>query len=146
MDEDRSAVAYLCASAMPHLIKINPRARLIIVGGGNDFERLSAHVEKINSEIGENIITTTGARVDINKFFGFHFAVFGNTGSGKSNTIATIVQKIIGDTKKVARNAKIVVVDSNGEYKAAFETLTNRELSISTKFLDADADFEDEGS
>lgn len=97
--------------------------------------------------VGQSVyFSDTPIRVDINKFFGFHFAVFGNTGSGKSNTIATIVQKIIGDTKKVARNAKIVVVDSNGEYKAAFETLTNRELSISTKFLDADADFEDEGS
>ena len=97
--------------------------------------------------VGQSVyFSDTPIRVDINKFFGFHFAVFGNTGSGKSNTIATIVQKIIGDTKKVARNAKIVVVDSNGEYKAAFETLENHEISISTKFLDADVDFEDEGS
>lgn len=33
-------------------------------------------------------------KVNIDKFFGFHFAVFGNTGAGKSNTIATIIQEI----------------------------------------------------
>jgi DNA helicase HerA-like ATPase len=43
-------------------------------------------------------------KVNIDKFFGFHFAVFGNTGAGKSNTIATIMQNIF--TKK---NYSIVV-------------------------------------
>lgn len=93
--------------------------------------------------IGQSVyFSDTPIRVDVNKFFGFHFAVFGNTGSGKSNTIATIVQKVLGDTTKVARNAKIVVFDSNGEYEAAFETLANHERCISTKFLDADVDAE----
>ena len=94
--------------------------------------------------IGQSVyFSDTPIKVDINKFFGFHFAVFGNTGSGKSNTIASIVQSILGDSKKVASNAKIVVFDSNGEYEAAFETLENPDLSISTRFLDANVDSEE---
>ena len=68
MDEDRSAVAYHVASAMPEILKIKPNAELIIVGDGNDYQRLKIHTDKINAEIGHKAIILTGARVDINKF------------------------------------------------------------------------------
>ncbi len=68
MDEDRSAVAYMVAEAMPEILRIRPNAELIIVGDGNDFSRLKAHTDEINKKIGHNAIILTGARVDINKF------------------------------------------------------------------------------
>jgi hypothetical protein len=74
-------------------------------------------------------------KVKLDEFFGFHFAVFGNTGSGKSNTIAQIIQTIFSKTNLSARGAKFIVFDSNGEYKSAFENINQVNSDISTKFL-----------
>lgn len=68
MDEDRSAVAYMVAEAMPEILKIRPKAELVIVGDGNDFSRLKTFTDKINKQIGHRAIVLTGGRVDINKF------------------------------------------------------------------------------
>lgn len=68
MDTDRSAVAFMTAEAMPEILKIRPNAELLIVGDGNDFERLKAHTDAINDKIGHKAIKLAGARVDINKF------------------------------------------------------------------------------
>lgn len=56
-------------------------------------------------------------QVDIDKFFGFHTGIFGNTGSGKSNTIARLLQNIFQKDNNYAKNAKFIIFDSNGEYK-----------------------------
>lgn len=77
--------------------------------------------------------------LDVNKFFGFHFAVFGNTGSGKSNTVASVVQRILGDKQRPAYNARMVVFDSNGEYENAFDKIHERNAKINVRFLDADS-------
>ncbi|MBR2106835.1 MAG: glycosyltransferase family 4 protein, partial [Treponema sp.] len=68
MDQDRSAVAYMVADAMPEILKKHPNAELVIVGDGNDFERLKNHVSAINGSLNKRAIILTGARVDINKF------------------------------------------------------------------------------
>lgn len=75
--------------------------------------------------------------IDIDKFFGFHFSVFGNTGSGKSNTIARIIQNIFSHTNNSAKGAKIVLLDSNGEYSSAFRDISKVNPDISVKFLSA---------
>lgn len=64
-------------------------------------------------------------KVNIDKFFGFHFAVFGNTGAGKSNTIASIMQEIFRKKDYAAKGAKFVFIDSNGEYEQAFSAISN---------------------
>lgn len=74
-------------------------------------------------------------KVKLNEFFGFHFAVFGNTGSGKSNTIANIIQRIFSKENYSARGAKFIVFDSNGEYEAAFESVNATNHNIKAKFL-----------
>lgn len=79
-------------------------------------------------------------KVKLNEFFGFHFAVFGNTGSGKSNTIANIIQRIFSKENYSARGAKFIVFDSNGEYEAAFESVNTTNPSIKTKFLRTSGD------
>lgn len=72
-------------------------------------------------------------KVNIDKFFGFHFAVFGNTGAGKSNTIAHIIQSIFAKKNYSAKGAKIVVIDSNGEYAQAFSEITENNSEIQVK-------------
>jgi DNA helicase HerA-like ATPase len=62
------------------------------------------------------------ARVD--ELFGGHAAVLGNTGSGKSCTVASIVQSLFEKTEeRPARGASFVFLDVNGEYRNAFTEL-----------------------
>lgn len=58
--------------------------------------------------------------ININNFFKIHSAVLGNSGSGKSNTIAHILQEIMTKQGYKANGAKIILFDTNGEYKQAF--------------------------
>jgi len=81
--------------------------------------------------------------VNMDKLFGFHFAVLGNTGAGKSNTIASIIQKIFRKTGHSARGAKFIIIDSNGEYGRAFSRLHDVNPDIHVKFMTA-ADEENE--
>lgn len=48
--------------------------------------------------------------------------IIGNTGSGKSYTVASIVQSALGINNNATKNAKIIILDINGEYSAAFKT------------------------
>lgn len=74
-------------------------------------------------------------KVKLNEFFGFHFAVFGNTGAGKSNTIANIIQEIFTKKNYSAKGARFIIFDSNGEYKPAFESIHFKNSEINVKFM-----------
>lgn len=58
--------------------------------------------------------------ISINSFFNIHSAVLGNSGSGKSNTIAHIIQEIHKKKKNSAIGSRILIFDVNGEYRNAF--------------------------
>ncbi|TPJ34439.1 ATP-binding protein [Mesorhizobium sp. B2-8-3] len=63
-------------------------------------------------------------KVHLDEFFGGHVAILGNTGSGKSCTVASILQSLFEKPDEHhARGATFVVFDVNGEYRAAFEPL-----------------------
>ncbi len=62
--------------------------------------------------------------VNGNKFFNKHFAIVGSTGSGKSHTVATILQQAMREKNTEGfdglNNSHIVLFDIHGEYKKAF--------------------------
>jgi len=58
--------------------------------------------------------------IDINRFFNIHSAVLGNSGSGKSNTIAHILHEVYRKENNEAYGAKTIIFDANGEYPNAF--------------------------
>lgn len=63
-------------------------------------------------------------KVRVDEFFGGHSAILGNTGSGKSCTVAAIVQSIFTKPEEHhARGASFLVFDTNGEYRQAFAEL-----------------------
>ena len=65
-------------------------------------------------------------KVRIDEFFGGHVAILGNTGSGKSCTVASILQSLFGKPDEHhARGATFVVFDVNGEYHPALEPLAS---------------------
>ena len=58
--------------------------------------------------------------LDVNRFFNIHSAVLGNSGSGKSNTIAHILHEVYRKHDNEAFGAKTIIFDANGEYPMAF--------------------------
>lgn len=63
---------------------------------------------------------------DINAFFANHFAILGNTGSGKSCGVARILQNIFfHNDDKLPVNAHIVLFDAYGEYNSALINVNN---------------------
>lgn len=60
--------------------------------------------------------------VNGNKFFNKHIAVIGSTGSGKSHTLATIIQKAISEKSGefALNNSHVIIFDIHSEYKSAF--------------------------
>ncbi len=65
-------------------------------------------------------------KVQIDEFFGGHTAILGNTGSGKSCTVATILQSLFEKPDEyIARGATFIVFDVNGEYKKALSPSKN---------------------
>lgn len=60
--------------------------------------------------------------VNGNKFFNKHIAVVGSTGSGKSHTLASIIQKAVAgkDSQFSLNNSHVIIFDIHSEYKSAF--------------------------
>lgn len=82
--------------------------------------------------------------VDPDKLFGRHLAVLGNTGAGKSCSVAGLVRwsldaarnarKMSGEhgegTKAGEPNARFIILDPNGEYAHAFKDLNVRVFGV----------------
>lgn len=72
------------------------------------------------------IVGNAKVMIDPNRLFGRHLAVLGNTGSGKSCSVAGLIrwslesarEKLVDSEKPV--NSRFIVLDPNGEYSKAF--------------------------
>lgn len=79
-------------------------------------------------KIGESTLFK-GRPININpdEFFGKHAAVLGSTGSGKSCTIASVIQSILD--RDDIKQANFVILDTNGEYRTAFQNLKKNDTN-----------------
>ncbi|MCG8499152.1 MAG: glycosyltransferase [Firmicutes bacterium] len=68
LDSDRSDIAFQLVEIVPELVKEKADLEVVIVGGGNVFERLNEKVNEMNQKLGRRVIVMTGPRTDINKF------------------------------------------------------------------------------
>lgn len=80
-----------------------------------------------------NVYQNYRINVNINDFFSNHFAILGNSGSGKSCTVASIIQKLFTSTPSAPLKSNIFLFDAFGEYTNAFGTLKNRNPNIAYK-------------
>lgn len=94
-------------------------------------KKLDGVHDSIEIGISKNMINYR-INLNINKLFNIHTAVLGNSGSGKSNTIAHILQEVYRKERNHADGAKTVLFDVNGEYYRAFAD--DLSPNISTKF------------
>lgn len=78
-------------------------------------------------------------RLPIDGLFNSHIAIFGNTGSGKSNTLASLYQNLLSglsavNQKSFANNLRFLLFDFNGEYSRADCITKEKEVfSLSTR-------------
>ena len=61
--------------------------------------------------------------VPINDFFNTHFCILGNSGAGKSCTVASILQKLFTSSPTPPINSALIFFDAYGEYTNAFGKL-----------------------
>lgn len=82
-------------------------------------------------------------KINGNRFFSKHIAIVGSTGSGKSCTVARVLQDVVGisskknSNKESPNNSHVVIFDIHDEYTAAFkldsgELFTLNKLDIDT--------------
>ena len=81
-------------------------------------------------------------KLSVAKLFASHIGIFGNTGSGKSNTLArmfTELFKVYRNNSLFITNSRFILFDFNGEYSKK-KMITSKKLvyDLSTRHADAD--------
>ena len=72
-------------------------------------------------------------KLDIGNFFSNHFSILGNSGSGKSYSVAKILQSVFYQCKKLPFYSNIFLFDAYGEYQRAFSRIHEVNENINYK-------------
>ena len=102
------------------LLPTQKQLRSIVESGENRRVKIGTSPLAANAEV----------KIDPDRLFGRHLAVLGNTGSGKSCSVAGLIRWSLEAAKKECGegkepNARFIVLDPNGEYTHAFNGATN---------------------
>ena len=98
-----------------------------------------------DSTTGEHIKIGTSAlyknldiKINVNPFFSNHFAILGNTGSGKSYSVAKIFQSIFENPNQIPFRSNIFLFDAYGEYQRAFTNIGSHNQNLNYKVYTTD--------
>ncbi len=100
----------------PVLIPTDNQLKSIVESGENRRVKIGTSPMAANADV----------YIDPNRLFGRHLAVLGNTGSGKSCSVAGLIQWSLQEAKSKMTaideqpNARFIVLDPNGEYAKVF--------------------------
>ena len=108
-------------------ISFGARVRLISKEKINILMGTSEYNGRKNLYLGESPIYE-GVRIaaDLNQLFSGHLAIFGSTGSGKSCSVARIIQNLFYRNDEVPYLASFFIFDAYGEYHNAFKRIGER--------------------
>ena len=84
-----------------------------------DYSAMYALGENVPSlRIGKDLLGGREVDISINRIFASHIGIFGNTGSGKSNTLHRLYLNLFNSKygKIALENSKFIVIDFSGEY------------------------------
>lgn len=70
-----------------------------------------------------NVYENFNVSVNTTSFFSNHFAIIGNTGSGKSCGVARLLQNLFAENKTNPANSHILIFDTYGEYHSALDKI-----------------------
>ena len=73
--------------------------------------------------------------MNVNNFFSNHFAIFGNSGSGKSCGVSRIIQNMFHDKNLFPYKSNIILFDSSAEYYNAFKNLNEINPNFHYRFF-----------
>ncbi|MBR4178424.1 MAG: DUF87 domain-containing protein [Bacilli bacterium] len=117
-------------------IRIVNKDEVIILLGNQSID------SKTDLYIGKSLIYEGfNVSANINNLFSNHFAILGNSGSGKSCTVTRLFQNLFYRNTNVPVNARIVLFDVYGEYHTAFEPINqsnNCRYKVITTDINAD--------
>ena len=99
------------------LLPTQKQLKAIIESGDNRRVKIGISPLAANAEV----------KIDPDRLFGRHLAVLGNTGSGKSCSVAGLIRWSLEAAKEARNgkepNARFIVLDPNGEYARTFQDL-----------------------
>ena len=109
----------------PVLIPTDDQLRAIVESGEHRRVKIGTSPLAANAEV----------RVDPDRLFGRHLAVLGNTGSGKSCSVAGLIQWCLDEAKKEvgnteSPNARFIILDPNGEYSRVFNATSKHKATV----------------
>ncbi len=100
------------------LLPTQSQLRAIVESGDNRHVLIGTSPLAANAEV----------KIDPDRLFGRHLAVLGNTGSGKSCSVAGLVRWSMDEARKARGgadpNARFIVLDPNGEYANTFRDMS----------------------
>lgn len=99
-------------------VAVNPEEEKVI------FNEEKGNQPKVLSIGKSTVFGDYSVKIKIDDFFGGHIAVLGNTGSGKSCTVSSILQSLFEKKDNFkAQGATFIIFDVNGEYWQALSKL-----------------------
>lgn len=102
----------------PVVLPTQSQLRAIVESGESRRVKIGISPLAANAEV----------RVDPDRLFGRHLAVLGNTGSGKSCSVAGLIRWSMDEARRTRGgadpNARFIVLDPNGEYANTFRDMS----------------------
>lgn len=105
-----------------------------------EFEQVHDFVEKDDESLEIGVLSLEKGqkiKVGVNSLFASHIGIFGNTGSGKSYTLAKLYNVLFEkyqQEQKFKQSARFVLIDFNGEYSHDKTIIENKQIyNLSTK-------------
>ncbi|CAI2628970.1 hypothetical protein AKUH4B204J_10830 [Apilactobacillus kunkeei] len=110
IDENRFQVTSQYVPMVGNEVTLTTKEELDLIFGLEDGE--------VSIYIGKSLLEGQPINIPINKFFASHIGIFGNTGSGKSNTLHKIYLELFKKEYRssIFSHSQFFVIDFNGEY------------------------------
>ena len=105
-----------------------------------EFEQVHDFIDKDDEPLEIGVLSLEKGQkiqVGVNSLFASHIGIFGNTGSGKSYSLAKLYNVLFEkyqQEQNFKNNAKFVLIDFNGEYSHENTIIENKQIyNLSTK-------------
>lgn len=108
-----------------------------------DWNLIYSNDQNYNFEIGSlSSNKNQKFKINGNYFFSKHSAIVGSTGSGKSCSVASLLQSVVGVNNgqnintRAQKNAHIIILDLHAEYTSAFKLADEQQFNLNLLTID----------